>query len=200
LIIFQYKAYYPQKQIEIMATVTLDLSQHVEENEFSMVNNSLNKLGRNTKAAHKLGGSYGTKETLEESDESPSEDHSNSSQMSHSSEYSGSESHVENEERSRASDAQTSLQSSTKPKITEEEMERLREELGKNLQEEQMLISLQMQLLLQLKKLKASIQAAESEEGLARLASQQAKVIRLLQYDDEENNVDDEVITIQVRY
>jgi hypothetical protein len=178
-----------------MATVTLDSSQHAEENEFAMEAKgrirSLNKLGPNT-AAHKLDGSHGTKETSEDSDESHSEDHSNSSQMSHSSYYSGSESH---------SDPQPSLQSPTTPKkITKEGMERLREELGKNLQEEQMLISLQMQLLLQLRKLKAAIQEAESEEGLARLAAQQAKVIRLLQYDDEENNVDEEVITIQVRY
>ena len=179
-----------------MATVALDLQQHVEENEFpieakdrictseDLENNRNNKLRPET-AAHKIDRSNGTKETFEDSDESHSEDHSNSSQMSHSSDYSSSESLDESERRRRASNAQPSLRSPTKAKqITEEDMERLREELAKDLQEEQMLISLQMQLLLQLRKLKAAIQAAESEEGLARLASQQAKVIRLLQYDD----------------
>jgi hypothetical protein len=194
----------------MMETVTLDLSQHVEDDEYPieangkistserLIHNILNNLVPNT-AAHKLDCSDGTKETFEESDETHSEDHSNSSQTNHSSDSSDGESHVENEEEiSRALDAQPSLESPTKP--TEEDVERLREELDKNLQEEQMLISLQMQLLLQLRKLKAAIQAAESEEGLARLASQQAKVIRLLQYEDEEDNIDDEVITIQVRY
>lgn len=212
LIIFRHQATRRDRLIMATSTATLDLSQYVEENEFpieakgrictseDLVNDSLNKMRPKT-AAHKIGGSHGTKETIDESDKSHSEDHSNSSQMSHSSYCSNSESHVENEERSRASDAHLSLQSPTKlKKITEEDMERLREELSKDLQEEQMLISLQMQLLLQLRKLKTAIQAAETEEALARLASQQAKVIRLLQYDDEENNVDDEVITIQVRY
>ena len=184
-----------------MATVALDLQQHVEGNELPIEAKDRICTSEDLTAAHKLDRLNRTKETFEDSDESHSEDHSNSSQMSHSSDYSSSESHVENEGRRRASDSQPSLRSPKKPKeITEEDMERLREELAKDLQEEQMLISLQMQLLLQLRKLKAAIQAAESEEGLARLASQQAKVIRLLQYDDEENNVDDEVITIQVRY
>lgn len=86
------------------------------------------------------------------------------------------------------------------PSITEEDIQKAREELQRNLQEEQMLTSLQMQLLVQLDKLKASIAAAESEERMANLALQQAQVLRLLQKtQNPDGNLDEETITIKLR-
>jgi hypothetical protein len=93
-------------------------------------------------------------------------------------------------------DSETSAEQLKNPK--EEDLHELQAELRKNLEEEQTLISLQMQLLLQLEKLKSSIEKAESEERLARLASQQAKLIRLLRKKGPDDNVDDDIITIEV--
>lgn len=78
--------------------------------------------------------------------------------------------------------------------------ERLREKLEKNLQEEQMLVSLQMQLLTQLERLNASIAEAESEERLAKLAIQQGQITRALKKcQNPDADVDEEAITVQLR-
>lgn len=81
---------------------------------------------------------------------------------------------------------------------TEEDVRRVGEELQKNLEEEQMLLSLQMQLLLQLEKLNTAILSVESEERLAKLACQQAQVTRLRRRKNSQVEVDNETITIQV--
>jgi hypothetical protein len=96
-------------------------------------------------------------------------------------------------------------QSCSSSKIpTGEDISKLRGELDKNLEEEETLLSLQMQLLLQMEKLDSAILAAESKERLSKIARQQAQVIRLRRSrsagggaaaDDEAN---DEVITIQI--
>jgi multidrug resistance efflux pump len=69
--------------------------------------------------------------------------------------------------------------------ITKEEVEKARAELQKSLKVEQFLSNLNMQLQAQLGTLKASIATAESETKLAKLALQQAKVVRLLRAKDE---------------
>ena len=97
----------------------------------------------------------------------------------------------------KSANSHRSASSNSKP--TEKDVELLRAELNKQLEEEQMLISLQMQLLVQLEKLKSAIEQSESEDRLARLASQQAKVVRLMRRRSADDNIDDEVITIQVR-
>lgn len=75
-----------------------------------------------------------------------------------------------------------------------------REEVQKSLKEEQMLTSLQMQLLVQLDKLKASIATAESEERMAKLALQQAEIVRLSRkMEGILPNLDSETITIKLR-
>jgi hypothetical protein len=82
---------------------------------------------------------------------------------------------------------------------TEEDISKLRGELDKNLEEEQMLLSLQMQLLLQMEKLDSVVLAAESEERLSKIALQQAHVMRLRRSAGaDDNEADDEVITIQI--
>eukprot|EP00934_Nitzschia_sp_Nitz4_P007833 Nitzschia sp. Nitz4//scaffold21_size171442//14824//15246//NITZ4_002140-RA/size171442-processed-gene-0.38-mRNA-1//-1//CDS//3329542348//7823//frame0 len=84
--------------------------------------------------------------------------------------------------------------------VTDEDLEKIRADLQKSLQEEQMLVSLQMQLLLQLEKINSSIALAESEDKLAKLAIQQAQVVRALKKSrDPDSNADDETITIQLR-
>jgi hypothetical protein len=113
-------------------------------------------------------------------------------------------SHAEDEELEKVVKpaSSTSQSSSLSPRgrvPTEEDVKRIKEELQKNLEEEQMLLSLQMQLLLQLEKLNEDILRAESEERLAKLASQQAHVMRLLRSKDSEYGLDDEMITIQVQ-
>ena len=83
--------------------------------------------------------------------------------------------------------------------ISDDDVAKLREELKNNLQEEQVLTTLQMQLLLQWDTLKASIAAAESEERMAKLALQQAAEIQLMKKtQDPDSNVDDEAITIKL--
>jgi hypothetical protein len=94
----------------------------------------------------------------------------------------------------------TTASSGSTASITKEDVSKAREELQKNLQEEQMLTNLQMQLLLQLDNLNASIASTESEERMAKLAMQQAQVIRLMKKTQDPNsNVDDETITIKIR-
>lgn len=84
--------------------------------------------------------------------------------------------------------------------VSEEEMKQLRNDLQKSLQEEQMLLSLQMQLLLQLEKMNTSIALAESEDRLAKLALQQAQVARAMKKSrNPDAKVEDETITIQLR-
>jgi hypothetical protein len=90
-------------------------------------------------------------------------------------------------------------QSSSSKVPTEEDTSKLRGELDKNLEEEEMLLSLQMQLVLQMEKLDSVILAAECEERLSKIALQQAQVMRLRRsggVDDDE--ADDEVITIEI--
>jgi len=83
---------------------------------------------------------------------------------------------------------------------TEEQVQELKAELQKSLGEEQMLLSLEMQLMLQLEKLDAAILKSESEERLAKLAYQQALVSRLMKKKDSSmSHVDDEPVTIQIR-
>lgn len=84
--------------------------------------------------------------------------------------------------------------------ITEEDVTKARDELQKKLQEEQMVTGLQMQLLLQLDELNASIASAESEERMAKLAMQQAHAIRLMKKTQDPNsNTDEEKIVIRLR-
>jgi hypothetical protein len=84
--------------------------------------------------------------------------------------------------------------------ITKDEVERARAELQKNLKEEQSLTNIQMQLHAQLDKLKASIATVESQERMAKLALQQAKVIRLLKtLEDPSSNHDPDTITIKLQ-
>lgn len=84
--------------------------------------------------------------------------------------------------------------------ICTEDLNRTREEVQKSLKEEQMLTSLQMQLLVQLDKLKASIATAESEERMAKLALQQAEIVRLSRkMEGILPNLDSETITIKLR-
>jgi hypothetical protein len=100
---------------------------------------------------------------------------------------------------SRLDGAVSTPQSSSSKVPTEEDISKLRGEVEKNLEEEQMLLSLQMQLLLQMEKLDSAILSAESEECISKIALQQALVMRLLRSagaaDDE---ADDEIITIQI--
>jgi hypothetical protein len=93
-----------------------------------------------------------------------------------------------------------SVETTAPASIAEEDISKAREELKKNLHEEQMLMNLQMQLLLQLDKLNASIASAESDERIAKIAFQQAQVIRLIKKtQDPSSNVDDETIAIKLR-
>jgi hypothetical protein len=81
----------------------------------------------------------------------------------------------------------------------QEDLDELKEELRLHLEEENMLISLQMQLTLQLENLKAGIESAECEDRIARLAIQQGKVMRLQRKIETGKDCDDDVITIKVR-
>lgn len=84
--------------------------------------------------------------------------------------------------------------------ITEEGIYRIREKLQKNLHEEQMLVSLQMQLLTQLERLNTSISEAESEERLGKLALQQGQIARALKRcQNPESNAEEDPITVQLR-
>jgi hypothetical protein len=64
--------------------------------------------------------------------------------------------------------------------VTLADLKHAQEELQRSLAEEKSLLNLQQQLLLQLEKVELSIVKAESEDRIARLACQQAQVIRLL--------------------
>jgi hypothetical protein len=82
--------------------------------------------------------------------------------------------------------------------ISEDDLNRVKAELANNLEEESMLLSLQMQLTVQLEELKKAISTAETEERLATLALQQAKVTRLLQSGGTEED-EEELVTVQVQ-
>lgn len=82
---------------------------------------------------------------------------------------------------------------------TQEDLDELKEELRLHLEEENMLISLQMQLTLQLENLKAGIESAECEDRIARLAIQQGKVMRLQRKIETGKDCEDDIITIKVR-
>lgn len=93
-----------------------------------------------------------------------------------------------------------SVGSTASTSITGEDVLQAREEFQRNLQEEQMLTGLQMQLMVQLDKLNASIASAQSEERIAKLAMQQAETIRLIKKaQDPNSDVDNEAITIKLR-
>jgi hypothetical protein len=89
--------------------------------------------------------------------------------------------------------------SQTKKNPNQDDLDELKEELRLHLEEENMLISLQMQLTLQLENLKAGIESAECEDRIARLAIQQGKVMRLQRKIETGKDCEDDVITIKVR-
>ena len=92
------------------------------------------------------------------------------------------------------------IESTASTSITEDDITKAREELEKNLRDEQMLNSLQMQLVLQLDTLNASIASAESQERMAKLALKQAEVIRLLRKTQDPNsNIDSEMISLKLQ-
>ena len=81
---------------------------------------------------------------------------------------------------------------------TEEDLERIQEELQATLEEENMLIGLQMQLTFQLEQLQSAITSAESEDRIARLAIQQAKTMRLSRKMETGEDFENEEIIINV--
>jgi hypothetical protein len=84
--------------------------------------------------------------------------------------------------------------------ITKSAIEKARSDLQKSLKEEQMWTKLQMELLVHLYDLNASIAAAESEERMAKLALQQAELIRLQKAMENPQSIPEpEVITVKRR-
>ena len=81
---------------------------------------------------------------------------------------------------------------------TEEDLERIQDELQAALEEENMLIGLQMQLTFQLEQLQSAITSAESEDRIARLAIQQAKTMRLSRKMETGEDCENEEIIINV--
>ena len=102
------------------------------------------------------------------------------------------------EETSSPTISPNSTTNGTSSNITEEELTRVQTELTKSLQDESLLLSLQMQLTVKLEQLKKEVATAETEQQLASLALQQAKVVRLLQSQGTDEN-EEEVVTIQVQ-
>lgn len=64
--------------------------------------------------------------------------------------------------------------------IREEKLNKIKDELEQNLQEEHRLLGLQMKLSLQLEQIKAATLKAEGDGKLAKLALQQAKIQRMM--------------------
>ena len=84
--------------------------------------------------------------------------------------------------------------------ITKAAVEKAKAELQKSLKEEQMWTKLQMELLVHLHDLNASIAAAESEGRMAKLALQQAELIRLQKsIEDPQSIPEPEVISVKRR-
>ena len=84
--------------------------------------------------------------------------------------------------------------------IAKAAVEKAKAELQKSLKEEQMWTKLQMELLVHLHDLNASIAAAESEGRMAKLALQQAELIRLQKsIEDPQSIPEPEVITVKRR-
>ncbi len=81
--------------------------------------------------------------------------------------------------------------------IADEDIMNMRMDLQESLQEEQRLISLQVQLVSQLETWNSSIVSAQSDESRAKLAIQQAQILRLMKKtQDPDTCVNDETITI----
>ncbi len=92
--------------------------------------------------------------------------------------------------------SQSQSSSSTAASKGVEDYKALQEQLRKSLETEKRLLMLQQQFILELENLEQSIIKVESEERIARLAIQQAQVIRLMQNKGEAG--DGEAITIIV--
>lgn len=114
--------------------------------------------------------------------------------------------------RAETGDARTSIRETPNPsmammstekqspprQVTEEDIQKLRDDLQQSLQEEERLTIAQMQLISQLEKINGSIISLEKEERMGKLAIQQAQIIRLLKKAQDPGNmeIDDETITI----
>lgn len=92
--------------------------------------------------------------------------------------------------------SQSSSSSRGVPVITDEDCKALQEQLTRSLEQERVLLRQQQKLILELESLEQSIIKSESEERIARLAIQQAQIIRLMQINGEGR--DSELITIHI--
>ena len=81
--------------------------------------------------------------------------------------------------------------------ITADDLKEIQTDLAKSLEEESTLLNLQMKLTVQLEELNKKVAAAETQEKLAQLALQQAKVARLLQSGGTDEDEED-TVTIRV--
>lgn len=98
-----------------------------------------------------------------------------------------------------ASPPPTTERKSTK-NVTKDRLEKARAELLETLNDERQCLQLQIQLMVHLDELKASIAAAESEERVAKMALQQAEVIRTLKLTENPgSNPELEPVTIVLR-
>jgi hypothetical protein len=94
------------------------------------------------------------------------------------------------------SQSSTTSTSTGMPERTEKEYKALHEQLTRKLEQERALLRQQQHLILELESLEQLISKTECDERIARLAIQQARVIRLIQNRGEERDCD--LITIQV--